>query len=146
MKVKGSYRPNAVEYEVLHDGTAVIRLYENIAEYEEPETEDMPGFSGWEFDRYTISRPHTERLRKQVEEETELWLDFARREEIAELSMKVRARRNQLLEETDKTQLVDAPINDENRAAIRVYRQVLRDIPEQAGFPYEIEWPEEPIA
>ena len=32
----------------------------------------------------------------------------------------------------------------ENYKAILIYVQALRDVPEQAGFPYAIEWPEEP--
>ncbi|MBQ6480393.1 MAG: hypothetical protein IJI45_04665 [Anaerolineaceae bacterium] len=27
---------------------------------------------------------------------------------------------------------------------IALYRQALRDIPQQPGFPYDIEWPEKP--
>ena len=30
-------------------------------------------------------------------------------------------------------------------AAVKEYRQALRDIPEQAGFPFDVVWPEEPI-
>lgn len=87
MRVKGSYKPDVFEYELVDDGkTAVIRLYENIEEYSEPEGEDgSPGTTGWEFDRYTIQRPHSERLQAQVEEETAMWLAFARNEETQQL-------------------------------------------------------------
>ena len=52
-----------------------------------------------------------------------------------------RAERDRLLDETDWTQVLDAPISPESREAFRVYRQALRDVPEQAGFPEAIEWP-----
>lgn len=52
-----------------------------------------------------------------------------------------RAERDRLLTATDWTQVLDAPISVECRNAFRVYRQALRDITEQAGFPDVIEWP-----
>lgn len=54
------------------------------------------------------------------------------------------ALRDKLLEETDWTQVLDSPIDAETREAYRVYRQALRDIPEQEGFPEAIIWPELP--
>jgi len=53
----------------------------------------------------------------------------------------VRTERNQRLADSDWTQLPDAPVNAQEWAS---YRQVLRDITEQAGFPWEISWPEPP--
>jgi len=44
----------------------------------------------------------------------------------------VRAKRNELLTATDWTQLADAPVD---KAAWAAYRQALRDLPEQDGFP-----------
>ena len=55
-----------------------------------------------------------------------------------------RNERNLKLTFTDWTQLPDAPLTAEQKAAYATYRQALRDIPEQAGFPDAIEWPEEP--
>lgn len=56
----------------------------------------------------------------------------------------VRNERNLRLAYTDWTQLPDAPLTAEQKAAYAKYRQALRDVPEQAGFPDAIEWPEEP--
>jgi len=53
----------------------------------------------------------------------------------------VRATRNQLLRDSDWTQLQDAPTNAEAWAA---YRQALRDVPSQEGFPSAVVWPEVP--
>lgn len=55
-----------------------------------------------------------------------------------------RAQRDKLLAETDWTQVLDAPISAECREAFRVYRQALRDITEQDGFPESIVWPVKP--
>jgi len=66
-------------------------------------------------------------------------------EEIAERlerkSLDARQQRNQLLADCDWTQLSDAPVSS---SAWANYRQELRDIPEQEGFPWNINWPEEP--
>lgn len=55
----------------------------------------------------------------------------------------VRVQRNGLLAASDYTQLADVPIA--NRAAWITYRQALRDIPAQGGFPESVTWPEPPI-
>jgi hypothetical protein len=52
-----------------------------------------------------------------------------------------RAARNTLLSASDWTQLADARTNSD---AWKVYRQALRDVPQQAGFPLDIDWPELP--
>jgi len=49
-----------------------------------------------------------------------------------------RLTRNKMLEDCDWTQLPDAPVDKEAWAA---YRQALRDITEQDGFPEDVEWP-----
>ena len=60
------------------------------------------------------------------------------------ITAQARAQRDKLLADTDWTQVLDAPIDAETREAYRVYRQALRDIPEQEGFPETITWPELP--
>lgn len=51
--------------------------------------------------------------------------------------------RNALLMASDFTQLPDAPAWV-NVQAWRKYRQLLRDVPQQAGFPLSINWPQPP--
>lgn len=53
----------------------------------------------------------------------------------------IRAQRNALLAACDWTQVADAPVD---QAAWAVYRQELRDIPDQAGFPTDVVWPVAP--
>lgn len=60
------------------------------------------------------------------------------------LAVEIRAERDKLLTETDWTQVLDAPISAECREAFRVYRQALRDITEQEGFPENVIWPVKP--
>lgn len=54
----------------------------------------------------------------------------------------IRENRNSLLKKSDWTQVADAPVD---QAAWAVYRQALRDITDQEGFPNEVTWPEEPV-
>lgn len=52
-----------------------------------------------------------------------------------------RADRNKRLADCDWTQLADSTAD---KAAWATYRQALRDVPDQAGFPWEITWPVSP--
>lgn len=56
----------------------------------------------------------------------------------------IRARRDQYLRSTDFTQLPDYPATDAQRAEVAAYRKALRDIPEQAGEPSKLVWPDLP--
>ena len=56
----------------------------------------------------------------------------------------LRATRALLLSACDWTQLADAPLASEPRAAWAVYRQALRDVPQQPGFPADVAWPAPP--
>lgn len=53
----------------------------------------------------------------------------------------IRAVRNAEIASCDWTQVADAPVN---KTAWAAYRAKLRDIPEQAGFPYSVTWPTKP--
>jgi hypothetical protein len=54
----------------------------------------------------------------------------------------IRTRRDNLLAASDWTQVLDAQVNQEAWAA---YRQALRDIPQQEGFPATVVWPTQPV-
>lgn len=59
-------------------------------------------------------------------------------------AMLVRSIRNEKLFETDWTQLPDVDLTDTQREKWKEYRQNLRDLPADPGFPQNIEWPEQP--
>jgi hypothetical protein len=59
----------------------------------------------------------------------------------AEKATAVREDRNKRLAETDWTQLTDAPVDTE---AWATYRNNLRNVTEQSGFPWEVTWPNKP--
>ena len=58
------------------------------------------------------------------------------------LAEEIRQDRNSRLRESDYTQLRD--MNLSNDAEWVIYRQALRDVPQQEGFPTTITWPTEP--
>jgi hypothetical protein len=59
----------------------------------------------------------------------------------AEQAKAVRADRNRRLADSDWTQLADAPVD---KTAWATYRQALRDVPAQSGFPWNVQWPDTP--
>jgi hypothetical protein len=59
----------------------------------------------------------------------------------AEQAKNVRATRDAKLAECDWTQVADAPVD---KAVCATYRQALRDVTAQTGFPWTVEWPTQP--
>ena len=53
----------------------------------------------------------------------------------------MRLNRNRLLAECDWTQVIDSPVD---QTVWATYRQALRDVTAQEGFPWTITWPEQP--
>lgn len=68
----------------------------------------------------------------------EIAVDTAQRE------IEVRAERDRRLTLSDWTQLQDCVLSPESIAAWAAYRQALRDVPQQSGFPYDVTWPTAP--
>ena len=95
-------------------------------------------------DDYTVNIERT--AIQQDDDWVEQWLSTpATPEQIAERtaakSSDVRTDRNRRLADCDWTQLPDAPVD---HAAWATYRQALRDVSSQPGFPWDVQWPEEP--
>ena len=59
----------------------------------------------------------------------------------AEQAKNVRASRDEKLKDCDWTQVADAPVD---KAVWATYRQALRDITTQSGFPWTVTWPDVP--
>jgi len=59
----------------------------------------------------------------------------------AEQAANVRRSRTEMLKDCDWTQLADSTAD---KTAWATYRQALRDVPSQTGFPWEITWPTQP--
>lgn len=67
--------------------------------------------------------------------------DEAKAAKDAEQAKSVRDQRGEKLKNSDWTQVADAPVD---KAVWATYRQALRDITTQSGFPWDITWPDAP--
>jgi len=56
----------------------------------------------------------------------------------------VRRKRDKLLSESDWTQMNDSPLNTTDRTTWATYRQSLRDLTTQNGFPHDVTYPSKP--
>ena len=56
----------------------------------------------------------------------------------------IRGKRDNLIDETDYYLMPDYPSNPQNLEELKVYRQALRDVPKQEGFPSDVRWPDVP--
>lgn len=61
-----------------------------------------------------------------------------------ELARRVRDERDRKLEETDWYVTPDYPADPKTLELVKSYRQALRDITLQSGFPRDVKWPVEP--
>ena len=67
--------------------------------------------------------------------------DDLQAERYEQAAQQVRAKRDRLIAKTDYFMLSDAPTPPQG---LTEYRQALRDVTEQVGFPHEVEWPSLP--
>jgi len=88
-------------------------------------------------------RPHPF-LGKWSNEDFQWHLGLTSEQEQAQLTNTIKEKRGKLLYESDWTQIPNNPLTNEQQQAWAVYRQALRDVPAQAGFPWNIQWPEQP--
>lgn len=79
--------------------------------------------------------------RWSVDQKTSEQIANEEAQRLAQMQSEVRAKRNSLLTASDWTQVEDAPVD---QAAWATYRQALRDISAQAGFPATVVWPTQP--
>jgi hypothetical protein len=86
--------------------------------------ESNPVLSNGQWVQNWVIEQLTEEERLQAEEEK---------------SSEIRKQRNELLSDTDWTQLNDVSSTVSQQYAN--YRQALRDMPQQSGFPWNITWP-----
>ena len=141
---------------------AVIIFYTDV---QEVQRED--GSSAWEAVSWTYESSWIDNIIDRITEDPAAWLAEAQAEAYTEAAAKVRSLRDKLLTESDAmTQLdrlgMDLPdkvtattmlsvfkeiltaLWSITKGAIGQYRQALRDLPEQPGFPFDIDWPNKP--
>lgn len=78
-----------------------------------------------------------------IDAETRAAILAQRDYELATLAEQLRTKRDQLLQQADNL-INNAIDNGSDPQALRNYRQALRDVPEQEGFPQGVSWPSLP--
>lgn len=64
--------------------------------------------------------------------------------QVEEFWVRLRQRRDGLLQKSDWTQMPDAPLDATKKEEWKVYRQQLRDLPANTLDPRQVEWPTPP--
>ena len=156
MREKTIYSSCPSVYEI-KDGDAgqkIICFRQNI---EEIETDDGTQYTA---DEYTLTVADTQTLEERVANNIEAWREKAMQEDYDRAAAEVRAIRDKMLAESDKEMVLDrmglevptgvsftAWLDFLKKLGAAVsgemarYRQELRDIPKQKGFPYSVVFP-----
>lgn len=112
---------------------------------------------------WTLEVPWTDNLEARITAATEGWFAMAQQQATDIAAAAVRAIRDQLLKDSDAAMALDRlglvvpsgstfsswlsflkGLGDVLSNRVSIYRQALRDLPNQPGFPFEIDWPEKP--
>ena len=156
MRAKTNYaeRPQAYEIKDGDAGQKIVCFRQNI---EEVQTEEGVQYTA---DEYVLIVPISQALNKRVADNIEAWRERAMQEDYNRAAAEVRAIRDKLLADSDKEMVLDrmglevptgvsftAWLGFLKKLGAAVagdmarYRQELRDIPKQEGFPYSVVFP-----
>lgn len=140
MRVKTYYseQPNQISIDRVGKKMAIVTLVDNV---ELVSGENIT----YAADVYTLETLWQKNLREIIEKNYSEWLNKAKQSDYNTTSNFIKDKRTALLSEVDYLFFPDYPLTDECKAEFVVYRQILRDIPEQEGFPYDVIWPKKPI-
>lgn len=140
---------------------SVRSKYPNVSFPEDPKLVDWSQF-GYAYVYPTAQPTHNPKLQQVTEilpqadqtgRYTQTWqvtdldpvaIQLLELKESEGLADRARVTRTRLLALSDWTQVADSPLSQETRAAWATYRQALRDISQQEGFPHTITWPTQP--
>lgn len=158
MKAESNVKPKDIEIENIQNDRCDIVICDNIQEIIEDD------ITRYIFDFYRLNICYYENIENEIKTHFNLYLERAKKNEYKILATEIRSKRNELLKETDKEMCIDrlglnfpkdlsmtniisslkqffygfSNIVNGNMAK---YRQELRDITKQEGFPYNVIWP-----
>lgn len=158
MKAESNVKPKNIEIENIQNDRCDIVLCDNIQEI----TED--DITRYVFDIYRLNICYYENIESEIETHFKNYLESAKKNEYKILAAEIRKQRDEMLKESDKDMCIDRlDIKlPENLSATNLlsgmkqfieglanifngnvakYRQELRDITKQEGFPYNVVWP-----
>lgn len=163
MQIESTMKPGKFKIDEVENGKCTVLFFDNIVE-ENTEIENKENAIKYVYDMYKVAAQYRENLAEEIENNYKKWLEFAKKEDYENLAAEVRAKRNELLKDSDKEMCIDrlglnfpkdlsmtniisslkqffdgfSNIVNGNMAK---YRQELRDITKQEGFPYNVIWP-----
>ncbi len=158
MKAESNIKPKKVEIENIQNDRCDIVLCDNIQEITEEET------IRYSFDIYRLNICYYENIESEIETHFENYLESAKKNEYKILAAEIRKQRDEMLQESDKDMCIDRldiklpenlsatnllagmkqfieGLSNIFNGKVAKYRQELRDIPNQEGFPYKVVWP-----
>jgi hypothetical protein len=106
-----------------------------------------------EFDVYPVTKTNppecdfnTHSLKTWVEFVGQEWVQTWEKDQLPEeeAAANIRAKRDSLLTQSDWTQFNDSPLDNTLKQEWATYRESLRMIPQQQGFPWDVQWPSKP--
>lgn len=159
MRIKTELAERPPEFTVSREGLkAVIIFYTDVVEVQRDE-----GETAFEAVSWTMEVPWTDNLEERILAGKAAWLALAQAEAFKVAAAEVRAKRDELLSLSDASMALDRlgldvpsgttftvwlsflkGLGNVLTGTIAIYRKALREIPEQPGFPYDVNWPVKP--
>lgn len=163
MKTESTIRPeNDFMIENIKGNSCEVVFFDTILEENKEEETTI-----YVYNTYRITLPYRSDLADVIEANIKLWLDYAKQVDFDSKAKEVREIRDKLLQESDKNMVLDrlgfeipesitmtniltviksffAVLENAKNGDWAIYRQQLRDITKQEGFPYNVEFPKKP--
>ena len=153
--------------ENIENGKCTVLFFDDIKEEKQEshlENERTTEKVVYSYDVYTIEVLYRDNLTETIEYSFDKWLKDIKEKDYNEVATKVREIRNKLLSDTDKEMCIDRlglsfpkdlsmtniisslkqffdGFSNIVNGSMAKYRQELRDITKQEGFPYNVIWP-----
>ena len=138
LKCEGNEKHARLGCGPLSNGMTLVRVYEDEQEVTREAVSNMD--TPWHGYSYTTYETVTQVPDGQVD--VDAWVALVKQADHDTAAALVRDERDRRIAVTDWTVLGDAKTV---KADWKAYRQALRDVPEQAGFPYAVVWPTPPV-
>lgn len=133
MEIKSGAMPEKA-FQILHAGeNSVVEFFDNARAEAGIDERTGQKITVWRCEKYVLTVPCSPGLAAEIENNYAVWLKKAKDAELAAEAEKVRKYRNGLLDQCDAQYCITAEWE--------AYKQALRDVPAQEGFPYIINWP-----
>ena len=144
MKVSSVTMPEK-PFQILRDkNNCTIEFYDNVKSV--PTVDGVTGceIQSCDFEKYTLKETYSPGLSAEIEADYATWLQKAKDAELAVEAEKVRNYRDNLLNTCDTVYCnaeLWAAMTADQQQAWATYKQALRGVPAQEGFPYTVNWP-----